>query len=85
MDQALSALVWQRAASVCEYCRLSQSCSSIPFEIDNIIARKHGGLTEEANLALSCFYCNSHKGGTRGETFDYAIMVRHSFLSSSYK
>lgn len=47
---------------MCEYCRLSQSCSSIPFEIDHIIARKHGGLTEEANLALSCFYCNSHKG-----------------------
>jgi hypothetical protein len=36
--------------------------SSIPFEIDHIIARKHGGLTVSDNLALSCFYCNSRKG-----------------------
>jgi hypothetical protein len=32
------------------------------FEIDHIIAQKHGGLTDESNLCLSCFYCNSYKG-----------------------
>ncbi len=34
----------------------------MPFEIDHIIARKHGGATAEDNLALACFYCNSAKG-----------------------
>jgi hypothetical protein len=62
MDQATLALVWQRASASCEYCQLPQSLSSIPFEIDHIIAQKHGGATELANLALSCFYCNSYKG-----------------------
>ena len=33
-----------------------------PFQIDHIIARKHGGPTSEDNLALSCFHCNTHKG-----------------------
>lgn len=62
MDRQLAALVWQRAGAVCEYCRLPQACSLIPFEIDHIIAQKHGGPTEATNLALSCFYCNSYKG-----------------------
>lgn len=62
MDQALVALVRRRAAATCEYCRLPQSLSPIPFEIDHVIAQKHGGPTEAANLALTCFYCNSFKG-----------------------
>ncbi len=56
------ALVRKRAQSTCEYCRLPQGFSAIPFEIDHIVAQKHGGPTQEENLALSCFYCNSHKG-----------------------
>ncbi len=36
--------------------------SAIPFEVDHILAQKHGGPTHLENLALSCFYCNSHKG-----------------------
>lgn len=62
MDQPLTAVVWQRARSTCEYCRLPQTLSPIPFEIDHIIALKHGGATNAANLALACFYCNSFKG-----------------------
>lgn len=62
MDAALTALVRKRAQSTCEYCRLAQVFSAIPFEIDHIIAQKHGGPTQEENLALSCFYCNSRKG-----------------------
>ena len=61
-DQSLVSLVWDRANRTCEYCQLPQSFSSIPFEIDHIIAQKHGGPSEAANLALSCFYCNSYKG-----------------------
>jgi hypothetical protein len=34
----------------------------VPFQIDHIIARQHGGLTVSENLALSCFHCNTHKG-----------------------
>jgi len=62
MDEALVALVWERAKRVCEYCQLPEACSLLTFEIDHIIARKHGGKTVARNLALSCFYDNSFKG-----------------------
>jgi 5-methylcytosine-specific restriction endonuclease McrA len=62
MDAALALLVRRRAHDLCEYCRLPQGLSSIPFEIDHVIAQKHGGPTEAGNLALACFYCNSFKG-----------------------
>lgn len=62
MTEALVALVKQRAGERCEYCQLAQAQSSIPFEIDHIIALKHGGGTDAENLALSCFYCDSAKG-----------------------
>jgi hypothetical protein len=62
MDTLLAEHVRERAARCCEYCHLPQSVSSIPFEVDHIVARKHNGLTISENLALSCFYCNSHKG-----------------------
>jgi hypothetical protein len=54
--------VHQRAAGRCEYCRLPQKATHIPFEIDHIISRKHGGRTVASNLALACWYCNSFKG-----------------------
>jgi hypothetical protein len=54
--------VWRRANGLCEYCRLGQSQSDLTFEVDHIIARKHGGATRSGNLALSCFRCNSFKG-----------------------
>jgi hypothetical protein len=62
MDAILAALVRERACSRCEYCQLPEAFSAIPFEIDHILAQKHGGPTREENLALSCFYCNSHRG-----------------------
>ena len=40
---------------------MHQDHSQISFEIDHIIARKHGGATVASNLAISCFYCNSYK------------------------
>jgi hypothetical protein len=33
-----------------------------PFQIDHVIARQHGGLTEPDNLALACIHCNRFKG-----------------------
>ena len=62
MESRLEAAIWRRAHDRCEYCQLCQSYTSLPLEIDHIIARKHGGKTELDNLALSCFYCNSYKG-----------------------
>ena len=62
MNKTLASQVTRRAGRRCEYCHLPQIHTSIPFEIDHIIARKHGGPTVLENLALACFYCNSAKG-----------------------
>ena len=52
----------QRAIGRCEYCRLPQAASRVPFEIDHIRPRKHHGPTIVSNLALTCVYCNAYKG-----------------------
>jgi hypothetical protein len=62
MDAVLVREVWRRAQRRCEYCRVPQDYDDTPFEIDHIIAKKHGGPTVAVNLALSCFSCNSFKG-----------------------
>jgi hypothetical protein len=62
MDRKLEQHVWERAQSCCEYCQLPADVAETPFQVDHIIARKHGGRTESLNLSLSCFYCNSYKG-----------------------
>lgn len=54
--------VTERAANCCEYCRMSQSDQFFAFEIDHIIAEKHGGQTLIDNLCLSCPDCNAFKG-----------------------
>ncbi len=58
MDAALQRLVRQRASGRCEYCRLPQAASGVPFEIDHIIARHHRGRTAAGNLAAACIYWN---------------------------
>ena len=62
MDTALQQLVWTRAGQRCEYCQVPADVALLPFQIDHIIAEKHGGLASAENLALSCERCNSHKG-----------------------
>ena len=59
---ALEKRVWQRAAGFCEYCRLPQAVYLLPFQIDHVIARQHGGKTQLNNLALACPRCNRNKG-----------------------
>jgi hypothetical protein len=54
--------VWHRAEGRCEYCRIPSVEYRLPFQVDHIIARKHGGSDEVANLALACLHCNRHKG-----------------------
>lgn len=62
MLKSLEEFVWRRAAGRCEYCRMAQRHDELPFEIDHIIARQHGGPTVASNLALACFACNHHRG-----------------------
>jgi hypothetical protein len=62
MDASLERRVWERAGAACEYCQMPQECDDLSFEIDHVIAIKHGGRTVPANLALSCYYCNTYKG-----------------------
>ncbi|XPM53630.1 MAG: HNH endonuclease [Leptolyngbya sp. IPPAS B-1204] len=67
----LRQLVSERAQGRCEYCLLHQNFSIYTYEVDHIIAQKHGGPTTADNLALSCLSCNRHKG-TDIATFDPA-------------
>lgn len=62
MDAELARRVRRRSGDRCEYCRLPQAASGVPFEIDHIIARHHQGRTLASNLANSCAYCNGYKG-----------------------
>lgn len=62
VSERMTRLVRQRALSRCEYCQLPDEFSSIPFEIDHVIAEQHGGQTVLSNLAWSCFADNHHKG-----------------------
>jgi hypothetical protein len=41
---------------------MPQEYDLLGFEIDHVIARKHGGPTVAENLALACFFCNNRKG-----------------------
>lgn len=59
---ALRRRVHERAGGACEYCLIPEGMTFAPHEVDHIVAQKHGGTTEEANLALSCTLCNKHKG-----------------------
>lgn len=62
MNSRLENLVWRRARRSCEYCQIPHEYDELPFQIDHILARKHGGPTTARNLALACFPCNNHKG-----------------------
>jgi hypothetical protein len=62
MQRSLEELVWSRAKGCCEYCQMPHQYDALPFEVDHIIAVKHGGDTVARNLALACFWCNRFKG-----------------------
>lgn len=61
-SRALLASTVLRAGGQCEYCRFAMAVSRLPFHCDHIIAEKHGGPTEDSNLAWACFRCNMSKG-----------------------
>lgn len=58
----LCRLVLECAGSCCEYCLMQVADRLLPFEIDHIIAEKHGGSTDADNLCLACYRCNDFKG-----------------------
>ena len=62
MNPSLVHLVWERAGRRCEYCRIPHPQYRLPFQVDHIRARQHGGQTTADNLAHACFHCNRHKG-----------------------
>lgn len=62
MNRRLVQQIWERAGNRCEYCRIPHPHYRLPFQIDHIIARQHGGATISDNLALACFHCNRFKG-----------------------
>jgi hypothetical protein len=43
--------VRERAADKCEYCRLPQSSQLLPFHVEHIIAKQHGGGDSSGQIA----------------------------------
>jgi 5-methylcytosine-specific restriction endonuclease McrA len=63
MDKRLRELVRKRAGDLCEYCRIPQAATPlIPFHIEHIVPRQHGGSNDLNQLALACDRCNAYKG-----------------------
>jgi len=52
MDAELEQFVWQRADGRCEYCRFPADIALLPFQMDHIIAEKHGGPTVPDNRVM---------------------------------
>jgi len=69
-ERAISAglrrLITERANNQCEYRLLPTDVAFFPHEVDHVIALKHGGSTDAANLAFACWRCNRHKGTDLG-------------------
>jgi hypothetical protein len=62
MEKGLHQLVRERAEFCCEYCHFPEAYAELPFHVDHIIARQHGGTTTPDNLAFACCHCNFRKG-----------------------
>jgi HNH endonuclease len=58
----LRRLIRERAGHRCEYCLLHEDDAFLQHEPDHIIAVKHRGETNEANLAWTFLVCNRGKG-----------------------
>ncbi|HEY3915279.1 MAG TPA: HNH endonuclease signature motif containing protein [Verrucomicrobiae bacterium] len=62
MDAELQRTVRERARHRCEYCYFPEVFAEVPFHVDHVIARQHGGTSLLDNLALACCFCNRYKG-----------------------
>ena len=62
----LRRIVTARANYLCEYCLVHEDDAFFGCEVDHVVSVKHGGPTEEVNLAYACFFCNRYKGSDIG-------------------
>lgn len=62
MDEATKETVRDRAGGLCEYCHLPEAHVLIPFHIEHVTAKQHGGSDSLGNLANACQRCNLNKG-----------------------
>jgi hypothetical protein len=63
INAALRAFVRDRAGLRCEYCRLHEEDDDIlPFHVEHVIARQHGGRDHSDALCWACAECNWAKG-----------------------
>ena len=66
IGKALRREIAERARCKCEYCLTPEWILLAGCEVDHVISRKHGGLTDPSNLAFSCARCNRAKGSDIG-------------------
>jgi hypothetical protein len=63
VEAELRAFVRKRAKQRCEYCRLHEDDADfLPFHIEHVIARQHGGTDDPDWLCYACAECNWAKG-----------------------
>ena len=55
-----------RAQFLCESCLIAEADAFYGCEVDHIISLKHGGSSEQDNLAYACALCNRAKGSVIG-------------------
>ena len=56
----------ERARGCCEYCLTPEWILLAGCEVDHVISRKHGGITDASNLTFACARCNRAKGSDIG-------------------
>ncbi|MBO0699512.1 MAG: HNH endonuclease [Zavarzinella sp.] len=62
MKRSVRTSVRRRAGHRCEYCRLHETDQPLlSFHVEHIIAKKHHGSDDPANLAWACLECNLGK------------------------
>src|SRR5271165_3806605 len=62
MDPSSREVVRRRAGNAYEYCRMPQEATPlIPFHVEHIVSRQHGGAGDPSGLALACDRCNAYK------------------------
>lgn len=79
-SERLRQQVRRRAKGRCEYCLVHEDDSYVGYQLDHIIARKHGGTTTLNNLAYACTLCNRYKGSdiaTPASTTDEVVPLFH--------
>lgn len=70
VSDRLRAQVARRARYRCEYCGLPERFAGHRHEVDHVVPRQHGGVTDLANLAFACLRCNRCKGPNVGSYDD---------------